>query len=280
MSEHQPHEFLRDRHAFLRNQPPPADDCIEIASHQQAPAFHNFHGSFNHFTLPSSPYENFDNTSTLFTYQHASQPVNLDSQYQMHPYTGAQTSNIHTPTSFLTSAAPGQPWMDEVHSSYAPVVGENLDWTPPEAPSHGWQVDTPFTTYSEQFTYANTPTVLPISQNDSLEGTISEGELVQSFVSNITPRPPMQQAFSKPLSIAHMFKNEQFKKDIETLLFENSGHNGHKPMRISKTKKANKTGQADNQAKQEACWRCKRYRKAVSCLPSMHNNVLNGKVHW
>jgi hypothetical protein len=264
MSEQHPYEFPKNEHAFLRNQTTRANDNDrpENVSYQQAPVFDNLHGSLHHFRLPSSSYEHFDNTGTVTSHQHAFQPLDFDPQYHMQAYSGVQPSNMHAPTAFFTPQTPGQPWIDEIHPSYTPVGGENFDWTPPNACSCGWLVDTPFSNCAEQVAYANTPAMLPVGQYPSLGTTTLEASPVQRFVSDVTPRLPMQQVFStRPASVALKVRNEKFKKDIATLLYESSGHNGHNPMRVSKTKKAEK---ADNNIKQEACWRCKRYRKAVS----------------
>jgi len=280
MSERHPHEFPKDEHAFLLNHPPRAnnDDRPENVAYQQAPAFENLHGSLNPFTLPSSPYDNFNNAGTLVNYQHAFQPSNFDPQYHMHAYSRAHPSNMHASTGFFTSPVPEQSWIDEIHPSYIPAGGENLDWTTSAARSHGWLVDTPFTNPAEQAIYANTLTTLPIYQYPLLNTTASEASIAQRLGSETMPQPPFQQPLStRPASVALKVRSEKFKKDITALLHDNAGHNGHKPMRISKTKKAEKV---DNNVKQEACWRCKRYRKAVGSSLCSRIMRLIGQVYW
>jgi hypothetical protein len=280
MSEQNPLEFPKDDHTFLPNHPPHANDqeCRENVTYQQAPTFDDFHGSFNHFTLPSSPYDRFDNAGTLVNYQHAFQPLEFDPQYHMHAYSGAYSSSMIAPTGFYNPPIPEQPWVDEIHPSYTPVGSENFDWTPSNARSHSWLVDIPFTNPAEQAIYANTPTTLPVYQYPPSKTTTPEGLIAQRFVSESVPRPPLQQALStRPASVALKVRNEKFKKEITTLLCDNAVHNTHKPMRVSKTKKAEN---ADNNVKQEACWRCKRYRKAVSYFLCSRILGLMGQVHW
>lgn len=275
MSKQHSHEFPKDDHAFLLNHSPRAnDDRLENVTYQQAPAFDNFHGSFDPFTLPSSPYDHFDNAGTLANYQNAIQPLDFDPQYHIHVYSGTHSSSMHAPTEFYNPPVSGQPWFDEINPSYTPVRSENFDWAPSDARSHGWLVDAPFTNPAEQVIYANTPTTLPVCRYPPLDTTALEASITQHFGSETIPRPPLQQALStRPASVALKVRNEKFKTEITTLLYDNAGHNAHKPMRISKTKKTEKV---DNNVKQEACWRCKRYRKAVSSSLCSHILQANG----
>ena len=279
MSEQHPHEFPKDERAFASHHPPRANegDRPESATYQEAPAFYDSHGSFNPFNQFSGPYDHFDNAGTLVNYQHTFQPLDVDPEYHMHTYSGAHPSSMHAPTRFYNPPIPEQPWVDEIHPSYTPIESEPFEW-PPNPRSYGWLVDTPFTNPAEQIVYANTPTTLLVDQSSPLETTASAASFTQRFVSEAIPRLPLQQAFSpRPSSVALKVRNEKFKKDITTLLHGNAGHSGHKPMRVSKTKKSEK---ADNNVKQEACWRCKRYRKAVSSSLCSYIPELMGQVYW
>lgn len=289
MSEQDPHEFPRDERAFVSYHPSRAFVSYhpsrandggrpESATHQEAPTFDDFHGSFHPFNQFSGPYSHFGNAGTPVNYQHTFQPLDFDPEYHMPTYSGAQPSSMHAPTGFHNPLIPEQPWVDEIHPSYTPVGSETFEWTPTDSRSYGWVVDAPFTSPAEQVIYANTPTTLLVDQCSPLETTASAASCTQHFVSETTPRLPLQQALStRPASVALKVRNEKFKKGITTLPHENSGHNGHKPMRVSKTKRAEK---ADNNGKQEACWRCKRYRKAVSSSRCSRVPELIGQVYW
>ncbi len=280
MSEQHPHELAKDVNAILHSQRGRAndDDRPENISHQQAPAFENFHPSFNTFTLSSNTYDYFSNAGTIVNYPYAFQPLHFD-PHHMHAYSGAHPSNIHAPAGFFTVPIPEQLWTDEIHPSYIPVGSQNFDWTPPDARSCGLLIDdTPLTNPTEQVVYANTPTTPPIEQYLSLETAASEAGVTQYFVADTIPRHPLQQPTStRPASVAFKVRNERIKKEVSTLLYDNADHTVHKPMRISKTKKPEKV---NNNVKQEACWRCKRYRKAVSFALCKHKTGLKRKVYW
>jgi hypothetical protein len=264
MSDQHPHEFSKDGHAFLANQPARAndDDGHENITYQQAPTIDNFLASFNPFNLPLSSYDNYDNRGILVNYQHAFQPLGFDPHYHMQAYSGAHPSSINAPTGFYNPPVPEQPWIDEIHRSYTPVGGETFEWNPSDARSYGWHTGAPFTNPAEQVVNANTPTTHPVDQYFPLETAASEASIARRFVPETITRIPLQQVLStRPASVALKVRNEKFKKDITTLLYDKADHNGHRAMRVSKTKKAEKP---DNTMKQEACWRCKRYRKAVS----------------
>jgi hypothetical protein len=109
--------------------------------------------------------------------------------------------------------------------------------------------------------YEHALTTLSVNQYSSLAGTASD-TLISHFVLETTHRIPVQQAvLTRLVSAVVKAKNGKLQKDIKVLLYEKSDHAGCRPLRVSKSKKAEK---ASNNVKQEACWRCKRYRKAVS----------------
>jgi hypothetical protein len=279
MAEHQDHyhELAKDEQeqAFLPYHPPRlnADGRPEASSHPPAPTLDDFHGSFNPYDLHSGPYDHLDNTGTVVNYQHAFQPIPYSPQYQPPPFSGAYPSNMHAPTALYNPPFLEQPWMEEIHPSYTPIGVETFEWTSSDSTSYGWLVNTPIANPREQFIYEHTPTIIPVNQYSPLEGTTSNN-LIGHFGPETTPRIPLQHAIlGRPASVAVKVKNEKLKKDITPLLYEKSDHASHRPLRVSKTKKAER---GDNHSvKQEACWRCKRYRKAVSPYSSREYTCAN-----
>jgi hypothetical protein len=268
MSEHQSHhqELPKDEHdqAFLPYHPPRSNvqDRPEAGTRLLAQSFDHFHGPYSHFGLLSGPYDHVDNAGTLVNYQHAFQPIVYDTQYQPPAFSGSYTPTMYAPTGSYNPSCLEQHWKEEIHPSYTPIGGDTFEWAASNSTSQGSLANTPLTNLGEQFVYEHTSNILPANQYYSVESNTSD-DLITHFMPETTPRIPLQHVASTRLgSTAAQVQNEKRKTDITKILYETSDHTGHRPLRVSKTKKTDKA--ENNNVKQEACWRCKRYRKAVS----------------
>lgn len=264
MSDHQAHHHgsADNGNAILPHHPTRRDDegLQETSSFSQSPTLDDFHGSFNPFGLLSRPYDYLGNSGTLVNYQNAFQSIDYHPQHHLQEFSGAQPNSMQAPSDFLNPPVLEQAWIEEIHSSYTSISGGPLDWSS-YSRSPGGFLNTTFTGQSEQLEYENIPAMLPANQYAPSDTTVS-GTLIAQFVPETMPKIPLKQALSTlPASVAVKVRNEKLKKDITTILYDKAEHIGYKPLRVSKTKKGEKFG---NNPKQEACWRCKRYRKAVS----------------
>lgn len=265
MSEHQDHHhgLPDDEHAHLPYHlaRPTVDGPHESVAHRLAPTLDDFHGFLSPFEPLSGPYGHLDNAGTLVNYQPAFQPTDYTPQQHLYAFAGDYNPSIHMPTGFYNSQTIEQPWVEEIHPSHTSINVSTFGWTPPDSNSYGWLVNTPFTNPGEQLGNENAVTMLPVHQYSPLDNPASD-PFYAYFVPETTPRIPQQRTEAmQPASIAIKVRNENLKKDITTLPYEKSDHTEHRPLRVSKTKRAEK---GNNNIKHEACWRCKRYRKAVS----------------
>jgi hypothetical protein len=219
--------------------------------------FDNPQDFYDQFGPVPIPYNPFDFPETLVDYQHAFPPQNFGPPSNLYTFPDTNIVNMHAPEGFITQQIPRHTWVDEFHHTYTPATNETHEWAQPGANTSGWIMDPPA---QGQYTpYEATP-MNPQPDQSSLVCAVPETYITHHFVPE-TPRVLSQYHSASGSAVVVRSKNPKVKKEFITAQYEISDPNGHRPLRISKAKKGTRM---DTIVKQEACWRCKRYRKAVS----------------
>ena len=211
---------------------------------------------YNQFGPVPIPYNPFDLPDTFVDYQHAFLPQSFGPP-DLGAFPNPNAVNMHAPEAFLTQQIPGHIWVEEVHHTYTPAANETYEWTQPSTNTHGWITDP--SAQGQYTSYEATP-MNPQPDQSSLVCAVPERYMTHQFVPE-TPRVLSQYQSASGSAVVVRSKIPKVKKEFITAQYEVSDPNGHRPLRISKAKKGTRI---DTIVKQEACWRCKRYRKAVS----------------
>jgi hypothetical protein len=263
MSEQDLNQFPKCDHIFLYNQQALAEsnDCLND-SNPQATKLDDVQASIQRLPPVPGTNDHSDTIETPINYQNLFQPVEFYPQYHIPAYATSLTTGHYASVGFPTLSTAEQPWVDEINPMHAQIGTGNSTLTTSNTYPYSWPVDTQFAIPLDQADYTNPLIATTLTESSFLQTRALDTVVTQRLKSNAIPQPPQGQLLSTLLaSEASTLRNKGSRKACSALLFDNIEYNGQKSMRVSKTKKATKI---DKKVKQEACWRCKRYRKAVS----------------
>lgn len=218
-------------------------------------------GTYDQYTLPPGLYNNFDYSEQYNNYNETFPGPQIDHRANYNTFPPGNAMNMQAEPEHINPPLPEYPWADEIHQSYIPATNVMYGWAPSDTEPYNWMI--PTATLTPQISYQPSPATVHMNQltPSPVESIGSDSFGERQFVPDMVPRLNLLQypVPTPPMSVVNRTKKQMAKLEFATSPYEILDPNGQRPLRVSKSKKL----KGDSGGKQEACWRCKRYRKAV-----------------